>query len=98
LARKESKPSKKSITDWNYYIGFAKQASAFEATTEFLFNYIREKFEYGNDIAKVINNEAPVNTKIWRPKLEKSQSEDPQTRDDETKEFKIEFQATLLTY
>ena len=98
LAKKESKPIKKLITDWNYYIGSSKQASKFEATNEFLLNYIREKFEYGNDIAKAIDDEEPVDTKIWKPKLEKSISEDQETRDDKTEEFMMEFQAALLTY
>jgi hypothetical protein len=54
LARRENQPSKKSITDWNYYIRSAKQASEFEATTEVLLNYIREQYKLGNDIAKAI--------------------------------------------
>jgi hypothetical protein len=97
-ARKENLPSKKSITDWNYYIGSAKQASEFEAITEFLLNYIREQFEFGNDIAKAIDDQEPVDTKIWRPSLQKSQSEDPETKKNENEEFRMEFQAALQTY
>ena len=96
--KKENTPSKKSITDWNYYIGSAKQASEFEAITEFLLNHIREKFEYGNDIAKAIDDQEPVDTKIWRPSLQKSQSEDPEIKEIENEEFKMEFQAALQTY
>jgi hypothetical protein len=69
LARGENQPSKKSITDWNYYISSAKQASEFEATTEFLLNYIREQYKFGNNIAKAIDDQQPVDTKIWRPSL-----------------------------
>jgi hypothetical protein len=98
LARKENLPNKKSIIDWNYYIGLAKKALEFEATTEFLLNYIREQFKFSNDIAKAIDGQEPVDTKIWRPPLQKSQSEDPETKENENKEFRMEFQAALQTY
>jgi hypothetical protein len=98
LARKENLSSKKSITDCNYYNGLAKQASEFEVTTEYLLNYIREQFEFGNDIAKAIDNQQPVNTKIWKPSLQKSQNEDLEIKDNKNEEFKMEFQAALQTY
>ena len=91
MAKIENISSEKSITVWNYYIGSAKQASEFEAITAFLLNYIREQFEYGNDIAKDINDQELVDTKIWRPSLQKSQSEDPEIKEIENEEFKIEF-------
>ena len=96
--KKQNTPNKKSITDWNYYIGSAKQASEFEAITQFLLNHIREQFKYGNDIAKAIDNQEPVDTKIWRSSLQKSQSEDPEIKEIENEEFKMEFQAALQTY
>jgi hypothetical protein len=34
------KEIKKSVNDYNYYLGLAKQASDYEMTTEFLINYI----------------------------------------------------------
>jgi hypothetical protein len=63
---KKKKTSKKSITDWSYYIRSAKQASEFEANknTKFLLNYIREQFKFGNNIAKAIDDQEPADTKI----------------------------------
>jgi hypothetical protein len=63
LARRKNQPSKKSITDWNYYFGSAKHALEFKATTEFVLNYIREQLKFGNDIAKAIDDQQPVETK-----------------------------------
>ena len=38
-------------TNYNYYLGSAKQASDYETTTEFLINYIKKLYDYGkNDI------------------------------------------------
>ena len=69
---KESTLSKESITDWNYYIGSAKQTTEFEAITEFLINHVKETYEYGNNIAKAIVNQEPPDTESWKPTLQKS--------------------------
>jgi hypothetical protein len=45
-----SHASKKSITDYNYYLGSAKQASDYETTTEFIINHVKQVFDYGDDI------------------------------------------------
>jgi hypothetical protein len=54
LPRTKNQESKKSIKDWNYYICSAKQASEYEATTEFLVDHIKETFEFGGNIAMTI--------------------------------------------
>jgi hypothetical protein len=41
------KEAKKSVNDYNYYLGSAKQASNYETTTAYLTNYIVKTFEYG---------------------------------------------------
>ena len=41
---------KKSVNDYNYYLGSSKQASDYETTTEYLINHIKKVFDYGNDI------------------------------------------------
>ena len=78
--RRESRPSKQSVTDWNYCIGSAKQASEFEATTEYLLNHIKENFEYGNDIATAISDQEPVETEKWKPTLQKSRNLEPEEK------------------
>ena len=54
-ARKENRPSKQSVSDWNYCIGSSRQTSEYDAITEQLMNHIKENFEYGNDIAACQN-------------------------------------------
>jgi hypothetical protein len=63
LPRKEKKDIKNTFIDWNCYISSAKQASEFEATTEFLINYIKLNFEFGNHTATSINNQELIKTK-----------------------------------
>jgi hypothetical protein len=36
--------TKKSISDYNYYLGSAKQASDYETMTEYLINYIKKTY------------------------------------------------------
>ena len=96
--RNENQETKKSAKDWNYYIGSAKQASDFEATTEYLVNHIKETFDYGGDIAMAIVNQEPINTDSWKPKLQKSSDSDPDIKETENEQYKIEFQANFNNY
>ena len=96
--RTKNKINKKSITDWNYYIGSAKQASKYKAITEFLVNHIKETFEYGGDIAMAIVNQAPINTDLGKPRLQKSSDPDPDIKDTENEQYKMEFQANFNNY
>jgi hypothetical protein len=90
--------SKNSIKDWNYYISSAKQASEYEATTDFLVNHIKETIEFGGNIAIAIVNQAPINTDSWKPRLQKSSDPDPQTKKAENEQYKMEFQANFNNY
>ena len=78
--KKENKDNKKFFNDYNYYIGSAKQASKFEATTEFLINYIKQTYKFGMDIAMAIINQENINTETWEPPIKRSQSEDPEIK------------------
>ena len=96
--RQETKTIKKSINDWNYYIGSAKQASEFEATTEFLINYIKQNFEFGNDVAKAITTQEPIITELWKPSLQLSKNTDPEIKEVENQQYTIEFKADYDLY
>jgi hypothetical protein len=96
---KESyKETKKSINDWSYYLGSTKQASEFEATTEFLINYIKQNFEFGNDIAMAIINQKPITTKIWKPSMLFSRNVNLELKEIKNEQFKIEFKADYDHY
>jgi hypothetical protein len=92
LPRSENQENKKStIKDWNYYISSAKQASEYEATTEFLVNHIKETFDVGGDRAMAIVNQVRINTDSWKPGLLKSSDPDSGTKEAENKQYRIEF-------
>jgi hypothetical protein len=58
---------KQLITDFNGYLGLAKQASDYETTTHFLTNHINKTYEYGNDIGIALDELEPLNTVQWKP-------------------------------
>ena len=63
---------KKSINDYSYYLGSAKQASDYENTTEYLINYIKKVFDYGSDIGIALKSLEPINTSVWKPRMQVS--------------------------
>jgi hypothetical protein len=96
--KKEYKETKKSISNWNYYLGSTRQASKYEATTEFVIKYIKQNFEFGNDIAMTIIHQNPIATKIWKPTMLFSRNIDPELKEIENKQFKIKFKANYDHY
>jgi hypothetical protein len=60
------KETKKSVNDYNYYLGSAKQASDYEMTTKYLIiNYIAKTFEYGNDIGQALRELEYPDSDSW---------------------------------
>jgi len=87
------KPTKKILTDSIYYLGSSKQASDYEATTEFLINYIKKSFNYGMDIGMVLETLQEVDLNEYKPSMNVSLSADEAVRIAEEKQFEIEFRS-----
>ena len=75
-----------------------KQASDYESATEFLINYIKKTFEYGNDIATALEKLEDIDATEWKPTLKLSTAVDTPTRDLESKQLEIEFKADYWGY
>jgi hypothetical protein len=67
----------------------AKQALEFEATTEFLLNYIKQNFEFGNDVAKAITTQEPIITELWKSSLQLSRNTNPEIKEVENQQYTI---------
>ncbi len=48
--------AKKQLSDYQFYIGTASQASDFVKTKEFLVNYIKQTFDHGEDIGQALEH------------------------------------------
>ena len=82
---------KKSIEDYVYYVGSARQASDYEITTEFVMNHIRKTYTDGEDIATALETLQDIDVKDWKPRIETSVELDDQIRMTEQKQFDMEF-------
>ena len=100
---KRNDRKKKTLSDHNYYLGNARQASDFETTTEFIINHIKKTYTDGKDIAKALYDLESADTTKWRPSLQVSliPDTDPETtlrRDAENREFEMIFKQELSRY
>ena len=86
-----SQSIKKSVNDYNYYLGSSKQASDYETTTEYLINHIKKVFDYGNDIGTALKLLEPINTSAWKPRMQVSIATTEEDRAAENRQFQIEF-------
>ena len=62
-----TRKERKSISDYIYYIGSAKQASDFSVIITYLINHIRKTFSNGNDIGDAIESKQPMNLDLVKP-------------------------------
>ena len=89
---------KKNLSDYNYYVGSAKQALDYESTTKFLINHIKKTFEFGNDIRSALKDLKPVDTDQWKPSMQVSISPEDKINEAETRQLEIEFKADYDAY
>ena len=92
------KPTKKTLSDYIYYLGSAKQAANYEVTTDYLLNHIKKTFVFGNDIASALYDKTPYNVDQHKPSLKFSTSKNDDQKAAENEQFKIEFKAEYDAY
>ena len=76
-----------------YYIGSAKQAADYETTTEYLINYIRKTFPFGDDVSTSLETLQEFDIMKEKPVLYYSYNEDKDTKECENRQFEMEFKA-----
>lgn len=89
---------KKNLQDYQYYLGSAKQASDYEATTSYLINQIKKTYAYGNDIATALDRLQHVDLSPFKPTLQSSQSKDEDIKALENEQFRLEFKTLFDVY
>ena len=68
-----SKPIKqRTLNNYKYTIGTAKQAGDYNKITCYLILHIRKTYKNGRDIADMIENQEPFNFNLSAPKLKQS--------------------------
>jgi hypothetical protein len=92
------KKKQQHVTDLTYHLGSAKQASDYETVTEFLINYIKKTYDYGNDIGSSLEALEPVDASSWKPKMQVSSKTEASEKALEERQFEIEFKADYDEY
>ena len=64
-----SRKERKSISDYIYYIGSAKQASDYTVVTSYLINHIRKTYDNGDDVGEAIEKRIPMNFDAVKPSM-----------------------------
>jgi hypothetical protein len=86
-------PSKKTISDYVFYLGSAKQAADFETTKEFLINHIKKTLDFSNDIGTALEKLEQFDVNKHKPTLQYSKKTNDDAKAAENEQFKIEFKA-----
>jgi hypothetical protein len=92
------KPIKKTLADYMYYLGSAKQAADYDNRTEYLTKYINTTFIFGHDIASLLETLTGYDMEKHKQSLRASTSEDEMVAEIENKQFQIEFKAEFDSY
>jgi hypothetical protein len=90
--------TKKTLTDYNYYLGSAKQASDYENTTDFLINYIKKTYDDGEDVATALKELKELQTDLWAPTMRISSNPDFNVQAVENEQFKIQYASQYNKY
>lgn len=88
----------KSLKDYMFYLGSAKQASDFETTAEYLINHIKGTYDYGQDIATALTQETPCDMTAFKPTIKVSRRSDADAKAAENRQFEIEFKEDFSLY
>lgn len=91
----EAPRRKKTIDDYFYYVGLAKQASDYNLTTEQIILHIKKEYERRNDVSEALRMETMPNVNMWEPTLQQSQSTKDEERDFENEQFRMKYKAKL---
>ena len=99
--KKPTKPTRRSVGDYIYHVGTAQNAADYELITEYLLNYIRKTYNYGDDIATAIEDQTDIDFDKSKPKLKfskiKGKDKDDE-RNAENRQFEIDYKSELDTF
>jgi hypothetical protein len=59
---------------------------------------VKKTFEYGNDISMALKNLSPADKEVWKVSLKMSKADDQITKDQENKQYEMEFKLDYEEY
>lgn len=86
----------KTLEDYNFYIGSAKQASDFETTNKFIINHVKQTYtNYPLDISESLRLLTIYDVNAWRPTLIISAATDKTVKARENKENEMIYKSEV---
>jgi hypothetical protein len=98
INQQQKSTNKKTLQDYQYYLGSIKQASDYKITTSYLINQIKKNYANGNNIATALDRLENINLLQYKPTLQWSQESDNKLKALENKQFRIEFKTLFDVY
>ena len=98
INQQQKSTNKKTLQDYQYYLGSIKQASDYEITTSYLINQIKKNYAHGNDIATALDRLENIDLLQYKPTLQSSQESDNELKALENEQFRIEFKTLFDVY
>ena len=87
-----AKKTKKSVADYSYELGI-KHQSELSRTTEFLINYISQKYENGPDLATALETRKEYDFDAEMPVQRESKKTDKEEKEKQNKQFAVLFKS-----
>ena len=84
---------KKTLTDYNFYVGTSQQASNYETASDFIINHIKKTYEYGAHIAQALKRTTEFDLTKLEPELKESKSEDTTIIAKEEKQYELQYKS-----
>ena len=94
----KSQEQHKSLYDYVYHIGLAKQASDYVIVTKHLLNHICRTCTFGDDIANALVTQTEMDFTMIMPKLQVSMNPNADEKDQEDQEFSMLYRAKITSY
>eukprot|EP00957_Ditylum_brightwellii_P142339 10844040-Ditylum_brightwellii.AAC.1 len=89
-------PKKKTIDDYQFYIGTSWQATNYIETAEFIINHIKMSSNCGNDTAKTLTTPIKTETDNWMPTLKLlSEEKGEKLKERQNCQFELQYQTEL---
>ena len=98
VAKNANDNRKKTLADYVFYIGSAKQASDYVVTSQYILNHIRKTFEHGDDIADALEAQQKPDFDDWMPALRISSAENEAQRAAEGAQYAILYKAKIESF
>jgi anthranilate/para-aminobenzoate synthase component I len=96
--KREKMEGKKSLMDFQYYLGSATHVSDYKSTTEYIINYVKKTFDYRKDIGTSLKELCLVNKEKWKVEIKFSDATDIFQKEQQNRQFEMEFKSDYEEY